>query len=144
MVSTLSVSMAIDLLDTVEVLDIFLDQKEHNYGISKGFGIATIVVVCFSLLLSPWQIAETKFKKGTPDKAHYKVTLIRITVEMRGVNFVFLVLRLAVFFKYGKDESIFTAKNGIAIILSWLEIYYCVLSHRKREREKPEKRKTKT
>ena len=134
-VSHLSVSMAIDLLDAVEMLDIVLDQQEHDYGISKGFGIATIVVACSSLLLSPLQMAEIKFEDGKPVKARYKVALIRITVEMIAVNLVSLILRLAVFFKYGKDESIFIAKNGIGIILSCLEIYYCVLSHRKRKTE---------
>jgi len=129
LVSKLSVQMAIDLFDAVEMLDIVLDEKEHNYGISKGFGIATTVVACLSFFLPPWQMAETKFKYGKPKKTRYKTTLIRNIAEMIAVNSVFLGVRLVVFFKYGKDESIFIAKNGIAIILSALEICYVVGSH---------------
>ena len=129
LVSKLSVQMAIDLFDAVEMLDIVLDEKEHNYGITKGFGIAMTVVACLSFFLSPFQMAETKFNEGKPIKSRYKTTLIRNIAEMIAVNLVFLVVRLVVFFKYGKDESIFIAKNGIAIILSALEICYVVGSH---------------
>ena len=38
------------------------------------------------------------------------------------VNCVFLGLRLALFLEYGKDASIFIAKNGIIILLSLFEI----------------------
>lgn len=131
LVSRLSVQMAIDLLDTIEMLDIALEEKEHDYGISNGFGIAMIVVACLSFLMSLFQMAEIKFDgDGKPDKLRYKTTLIRTVGEMITVNFVFLIIRLVVFFKYGKDESIFIAKNGIAIVLSSLEICYLVDSHR--------------
>lgn len=131
LVSRLSVQMAIDLLDTIEMLDIALEEKEHDYGISNGFGIAMIVVACLSFLMSLFQMAEIKFDgDGKPDKLRYKTTLIRTAGEMITVNFVFLIIRLVVFFKYGKDKSIFIAKNGIAIILSSFEICYLVDSHR--------------
>ena len=32
--------MAMDLVDTIEILEIVLDEKEHNYGIPNGFGHA--------------------------------------------------------------------------------------------------------
>lgn len=38
------------------------------------------------------------------------------------VNFLFLIVRMVIVLKYKKDESIFIAKNGIAIILSIFEI----------------------
>ena len=47
----LCVQLAVDLLDAVEMIDIVLDEKEHNYGISQGFGIAMITVACISFLL---------------------------------------------------------------------------------------------
>ena len=49
------VQLAVDLLDAVEMIDIVLsvlDEKEHKYGISQGFGIAMITVACTSFLLS--------------------------------------------------------------------------------------------
>ncbi|CAH3047131.1 unnamed protein product [Porites lobata] len=56
----LCVQLAVDLLDAVEMIDIVLDEKEHNYGISQGFGIAMITVACISFLLSLWPMIETK------------------------------------------------------------------------------------
>lgn len=53
------VQLAVDLLDAVEMIDIVLDEQEHNYRISKGFGIAMITVACFSFLLSFWPMIET-------------------------------------------------------------------------------------
>ena len=135
LVSRLSVQMAIDLLDTIEMLDIVLEEKEHDYGISNGFGIAMVVVACVSILMSLFQMAEIKFDEdGKPTKLRYKTTLIRTAGEMIVVNLVFLIIRLVVFFKYGKDESIFIAKNGIAIVLSLLEICYLVDSHNDKSR----------
>ena len=130
LVSRLSVEMAIDLLDAIEMLDIVLEEKEHGYGISNRFGIAMIVVACLGFLMSLLQMVEIKFdKNGKPTKLQHNTTLIRTAGEMIAVNFVFLIIRAVVFFKYGKDESIFIAKNGIAIILSLLEICYRIDSH---------------
>ena len=42
--------------------------------------------------------------------------IVRITIQIICVNGVFLVLRLVLFFDYGKDASIFIAKNGIILI----------------------------
>ena len=131
LVPRLSVQMAIDLLDTIEMLDIVLEEKEHNYGISNGFGIAMVVVACVSFVMSLSQMVEIKFDDdGKPEKLRCKTTLIRTAGELIAVNVVFLIIRLVVFLNYGKDESIFIAKNGIAIILSSLEICYLVDSHR--------------
>ena len=128
LVSKLSVQMAIDLFDGVEMLDIVLDEKEQNYGISTGFRIGMIAVACFSFFLSPLQMAETKFSWGEP-RTRFRTALIRNIVEMIFVNLAFLVIRVWVFSEYGKDESIFIAKNIIAIILSVLEICHLVISH---------------
>ena len=114
----LCVQLAVDLLDAVEMIDIVLDEKEHNYGISQGFGIAMITVACISFLLSLWPMIETKLhgKKKTIS------AISRNAAEIVLVNGPFLVIRLVIVFSYGKDESIFVAKNVIAIILSVLEI----------------------
>ena len=120
-VSKLCLQMAVDLFDAVEMLDIVLDEKEHSYGIPKEFGEAMIVVACLSLVLSPWQMAENNLKEG---KRKRRTAILRNFVEMIVVNFAFLVIRLVIVFKYNKDESIFIAKNAIAIILSIIDIRY--------------------
>lgn len=118
-VSKLSYQMAVDLFDAVEMLDIVLDEKEHNYGIPKGFGVVMIILACISFLLSPWQMAENNLREG---KLRKRTAICRNIVENVLVNLVFLIVRLVIAFEYKKDESIFIAKNGIAIILAIKEI----------------------
>ena len=129
LVAKLSVQMAIDLFDAVEMLDIILDEKEHKFNISKAYEIAMICVVCISFFLSPWQMAENKVSRWSEPKTRYRTSLLRNLVEMFGVNAAFLVIRVLVFVNYGKDETIFIAKNVIAIILSVLEVVHLCVSH---------------
>ena len=121
LVTKLSYQMAIDLFDVVDMIDIVLEEFEHDFGIPKGFRTAMIVLACFSLLFSIWQLAENKLVGGEA-KIRFKTAFWRSIGEMV-INLVFLIMRAVVFFEYGKDESIFIAKNGIAIIFCILEIY---------------------
>ena len=116
--SKLCFYVTVDLFDSVEMLDIVLDEKEHNYGIPKEFGEGMIALACLSLLLSPWQMAENNLKKEKPKK---RTAVLRNIFEIV-IDLVFLIVRLVIVFEYKKDESIFIAKNGIGIILSIFEI----------------------
>ena len=118
-VSKLCFYMTVDLFDSVEMLDIVLDEKEHNYGIPKGFEAGMIALACISLLLSPWQMAENNLKEEKPRKC---TAILRNIAEIV-FDVVFLAIRLVIVFKYKKDESIFIAKNGIGIILASFEIH---------------------
>ena len=118
-VSKLCFYMTVDLFDSVEMLDIVLDEKEHNYGIPKEFGAGMIALACISLLLSPWQMAENNLKEEKPRKC---TAILRNIAEIV-FDVVFLAIRLVIVFKYKKDESIFIAKNGIGIILASFEIH---------------------
>lgn len=60
LVAKLSVQIAIDLFDAVEMLNIILDYKGHKFNISKKHLDAMISVVCISFFLSPWQMGENK------------------------------------------------------------------------------------
>ncbi|XP_068713028.1 uncharacterized protein [Montipora foliosa] len=134
LVSKLCAQMAIDLLDTIELLDIILEGKERYYVISKGFGTAMTAVACLSFVLSLLQMTEVKFNnERKPEKTRYRTTMLRTAAEMVLVNLTFLIIRLVVFFSYEKDESIFIAKNVLAILLSALEIYYLYDPNRLRE-----------
>ena len=53
LVSSLCFQLAVDLFDTIEIIDIVLEEREHSHGIPKGFGIAMVVFACVSFLLSP-------------------------------------------------------------------------------------------
>ena len=111
---SLCFEMAVDLVDTIEILDIVLDEKEHNYGIPNGFGHAMVAIACISFLISPWKMLENDFETGEqlPMRA-----LLRYIFEMALVNFVFLIIRSVILIKYKKDESIFILKNLVAIIV---------------------------
>ena len=52
-VSKLCFYMPVDLFDSVEMLDIVLDEKEPNYGIQKGFGAGMIVSVWLASVYCP-------------------------------------------------------------------------------------------
>ena len=90
LVSKLSYQIAIDLFDAVDMIDIVLEETEHDFGI--------------------------------PNERRFRTAFLRNIVEIILINLPFLIIRGVVFFQYGKDEFIFIAKKGIAIILSVLEI----------------------
>ena len=136
-VSKLCFPMAVDLFDGIEMIDIVLEEREHDFGIPKAFSTAMIVLACLSMLVSPWQMAENKLTKDGP-KIRFRTALYRSIVQIVFVNLPFLVIRAVVFFKFGKDESIFIAKNGIAIILSILEIRNLLRLRRVRQEDQVE------
>ena len=75
-----------------------------------------IGVVCFSFLLSTLQLLEIKLDYGDW-KPRKWTSVSRKTLQILFVNCVFLGLRLTIYLKFGKDASIFIAKNGIIIII---------------------------
>ena len=154
LVSKLSYQMAIDLFDVVDMIDIVLEDKRHGSvncscanitmnetnstvatsslnTIPESFGMAMIAVASVSLVMSLWQLFENKLSshpiQGT--KIRFRATVLRNLVGMVLVNFVFLIIRLVVYAKYRRDESIFIAKNIISIVLSILDIKAHCESH---------------
>ena len=117
--SKLCVQLAVDLLDAVEMIDIGLEDHEQKFCISDEFGIAMITVACISLFLSPWSMLEINLDEKKTKK---RTAMARNIVETFCVNIVFLGIRLAIVILYRKDETIFIAKNILAIVLSSLEI----------------------
>ena len=134
-VSKLCFPMAVDLFDGIEMIDIVLEEREHDFGIPKAFSTAMIVLACLSMLVSPWQMAENKLTKDGP-KIRFRTALYRSIVQIVFVNLPFLVIRAVVFFMFGKDELIFIAKNGIAIVLSILEIRNLLRLHRAKQEDR--------
>ena len=131
-VSKLCFPMAVDLFDGIEIIDIVLEEREHEFGIPKAFSTAMIALACLSILASPWQMVEIKLTEEGPE-IRIRTALSRNIFQIAFVNLPFLVIRAVVFFKFGKDESIFIAKNGIAIVLSILEIGNLLRLHRAKQ-----------
>lgn len=122
LVSKLSFQITLDLFDGVEMLEVVLEENELMHGLPKGFENAIIAIVCISFLLSPGQLMENKLQENRQWKIRRCSSALRITIQVLCVNTAFLGLRLVLFFKFGKDASIFIAKNGIIIILGFLEL----------------------
>ena len=98
--SQLSIQITIDLFDAVEMLDVVLDERENSHGISKDFGIAMIVVACFSFTLSLLQMAEHKLDEGNKSyQLRERLSIIRNFIQLSLVNLVFLIIRLVIFIK---------------------------------------------
>jgi len=118
----LSLRIALDIFDGVEMLDVIIEESEANNAIDDSFEKAILAFVCISFLLSPLQLIEVKLD-GYDSWKYRKCTMIsRATIQVLVVNCVFLGLRVALFFKHGKDASIFIAKNVIIIFLGLFEI----------------------
>ena len=118
---TLSVVITIDLVDSVEMLDIVLDERENSDGIPKEFGYAMIAAVCLSFLLTLLQIAHI----GTVS-LRKEVAILAYVLQIFFVNLPFMAMRVVVVKNNKKDdnESIFITKNLISIFLSAKQIYW--------------------
>ncbi|CAH3111944.1 unnamed protein product, partial [Pocillopora meandrina] len=114
-VSELRFSMTVDLLDGVVMIDTVLKGIEHDLGIPKAFSITMIVFACISFTMSiiPWKMLEDR-----STERGQQIILCRNILHTFFVNVPFLVIRAVVFYKFGKDESIFIAKNLIGIMFS--------------------------
>ena len=118
----LSLRICIDLFDGVAMMNVVLDEKEHPHGMTKELGIVIIAVACLSFVLSLLQMVENKIEHGIC-QIRKRLVIVRSGIQLV-VNVIFLIIRVILLMKYGKDDSIFMAKNGIAIFLSISEIYH--------------------
>ncbi|CAH3189184.1 unnamed protein product [Porites evermanni] len=119
----LSLRIALDLFDGVEMLEVILEENELSHDVRRSYEEAIIAFVCLTFLLSPMQLMEIKLNVRRGNwKLHKCTTALRTTFQILCVNGVLLGLRLGLFFGYGKDASIFIAKNCIVITLSLFEI----------------------
>ena len=117
----LSLRIALDLFDTVEMLEVVLEEYIVPHNIPRSFEYAIISFACISFILSPLHLMQVKTDDG--EWKYRKLTsCVQRTLQTLVVNCVFLGLRLALFLEYGKDASIFIAKNGIIILLSLFEV----------------------
>ena len=114
-------AIALDLVDTIEIIDIVLDELAKEHRIPKGFAYTMVAIACINFLLSScqWQMLENDFEKG---KLLPKTAPGRYVFEMALVNSVFLITRSVILIVYEKDESIFILKNLVAIIIGIMGI----------------------
>ena len=118
----LSLRIALDLFDTVEMLEVVLEENIVPHNIPRSFEYAIISFACISFILSPLHLMQVKTDDDGEWKYRKETSCAQRTLQTLVVNCVFLGLRLALYLEYGKDASIFIAKNGIIILLSLFEI----------------------
>ena len=118
----LSLRMALDLFDEVEMLNVIIEENEFSQVVPKGFEKAMLAFVCISFLLSPLQLVEIKIRGSRRWKVRRLTPGLRTTLQIICVNCVFLGLRMYLWRGHEKDSSIFIAKNAIFICLGLFEI----------------------
>ena len=99
-----------------------LEENIVPHNIPRSFENAIITFALISLFLSLLQLMEIKLTRGKKWKYREVISICHKTLQILVVNGVFLGLHLALFLEYGKDASIFLAKNGIVILRSLFEI----------------------
>ena len=86
---------------------------------------------------------EIKFEENGRLKIRKYPASLRIVTQILCVNAAFLGLRWALLLCYGKDASIFIAKNGIVIVFGILEVWSILReSNRVAPEENPENHST--
>ena len=143
LVSKVSFQIALDLFDGIEMLEVVLEENELTHGVPKNFEKAIIAFACISFLLPFCQLMEIKFEENGRLEIRKYPAALRIVTQILCVNAVFLGLRWALLLRYGKDASIFIAKNGIVIVFGVLEVWSILReSNRVVPEENPENHST--
>ena len=120
----LSLTVALDLFDAIEMLQVILDKSYNPYSVPKSLEIAILIFVCLFLILSPFELLQIKVGQDCDDGTAKSWMLFRMrtVLEVAFVNSAFLVIRLVLWFQYDRNASIFISKNAISIVICLLEI----------------------
>ena len=118
----LSFTATLDLFVGIGMLELILDEDENPHGVSKELEIAIVVFVCVFFFLSPLELFRFKFSEVDELGSRKTALCIRRLVQDL-LNLSFLVFRLILWIKYGRNAPIFLAKNGISVILLFLRFY---------------------
>lgn len=120
-VAQLCGSIALDLFDELELLEMLL-HSEEAFHLSPGIERSIIAFVCISFFLTALEMGENEFDSHEMKRPGNAFYVFRLSFQLLFVNFPLLLIRLIVWFKYKHDASIFTAKNAIIIVTSLMEI----------------------
>ena len=118
----ISVTAALDIFDSIEMLEIILLQNERDdFQLSNGLKIAIIVFACTCFAISPFGLARNKMDVDEI-KERQDTSIWYGLIQILCINLPFLILRLIVWFHCGYEASIFIAKNIISLVISVIEI----------------------
>jgi hypothetical protein len=118
-VLSLSIFSALNIFDGIEMLEIFLMQKEGNFDLGKDIEICIVVFACFCFFITPFGLIRNKFMANGVVKERKETSVFLGPLEIIGTNLPFLVLRAIVWHKY--EAAIFIAKNAVALVVGAVE-----------------------
>ena len=123
LIERLSMTIALDLFDGIEMLQVLLMQEHELAPISEAMKYTMLISVCLSFLLSSMTLYQHKFdlKRGEV-KSRRGVSLFRAFVQIALVNLVFLVLRSILWRVKKFSASIFITKSVISIVSCITEV----------------------
>ena len=118
-VLSLSIFAALNIFDGIEMLEIFLMQKEADFDLGKELEICIVVFACFCFLLSPIGLVRNQFMVNGVVKERRRTSMFLGPLEIIGTNLPFLVLRALIWHKY--EAAVFIAKNSVALVVGAVE-----------------------
>ena len=118
-VLSLSIFAALNIFDGIEMLEVFLMQKEANFDLNKETEICIVFFACFCFFLSPFGLVRNQFKANGVVKERRRTSLFLGPLEIIGTNLPFLVLRAAIWHKY--KATILIAKNAVALVVGGVQ-----------------------
>ena len=118
-VLTLSTFTSLDIFDSIEMLQIILEQKEGNFTLGRDTEICIVFFACFNFVLTPFGLIRKKFAGDGKLEERKVVSIVFYLVDIFGTNLPFLILRSVVWYKY--EAVAFIAKNIIAVVIFAIE-----------------------
>ena len=121
-VLSLSIFAALNIFDGIEMLKIILMQKEGNYDIDWEIETCIVFFACLCFLFSFLGLFRNKFVGNGEVKQRKEMSMLFIPLEIIGINFSFLVLRLTLWHKC--EAPLFIVKNTIAIVTGGIQFFH--------------------
>ena len=123
LIERLSMSIALDLFDGIEMLQVLLMQGHELTPVSEAMKYTMLISVCLSFLMSSMTLYQHKFDLMRGEvKSRRRVSLFRAFVQITLVDFIFLVLRSILWVDKRFSASIFITKNVISIVSCITEV----------------------
>ena len=114
----------LNLFDGIEMLEVLLQDTNNAIPTAMRFAVLTAVILFFAV--SFLEIFKEKIEEDGSDSKPRKRTVVVNDVFQIGLNLLFLLLRLILWFAYEQESAIFIAKNVILLlilILPYLEAW---------------------
>ena len=112
---------ALNIFDGIEMLEVYLMQKEANFELDESIEIIIIIFACLCFFISPFGLCENKFKpdgKVEQRNNSWWFWLLRLLYVLIN-NLPFLIIRAIIWEKY--ESAIFLGKNAIALLMEFVQ-----------------------